>query len=118
MLIRYLAERLSLFAQTSSEDFEDEITDTREEGEQERISVLDSLRRRLVRVDEKKLSPTQRVRYRYLRLMVKHPEWRASQTARESIPEDAAALYERARYSGDSVSPEEAERFAGRTRSL
>lgn len=111
-LMKYLAQRLSMFAHTSTEDFEDEITDTRDDGEQEHISLLDNLRKRLTRVDEKSLTPAQRIRYRYLRLMLKHPEWHASQTARENLPPSAASLYERARYSEENLSAEEAEAFA------
>lgn len=118
LLLKYLAQRLSLFAQSSTEDFEDEITDTRDEGEQERTGMLESLLRRFQRVDERKLSPTERIRYRYLRLLLRHPEWRSSQTARETIPEEAAALYERARYSGEAASQSDAEDFASRIKAL
>lgn len=118
ILVKYLAQRLSQFAQTASEDFEDEVTDTRDEGEKERISLLDSLRRRMIRVDEKQLTPSQRVRYRYLRLMMKHPEWHASQTARETIPTDAAKLYERVRYREDEISTDTADDFAQKLKSL
>jgi len=40
-----------------------------------------------------------------------HPEWSDGSTARENLPEEAAAVYERARYSEHPVSPEEAARF-------
>lgn len=118
ILLRYIAQRLSHYAHSASEDFEDEITDTRDEGERERISLMDTLRRRMLLVDEKKLTPAQRVRHRYLRLMLKHPEWHAGRTARETLPPDAASLYERVRYSEEDVSAEEADAFAQQTKSL
>ena len=118
ILLGYLFDRLAVFSQISSEDFEDEITDTRDEGEKERISLLDKMRRRLARVDEKSLTPNQRVRYRYLRLMMKHPEWHASQTARETIDPASAALYERARYSETDLSAQEADAFSEQIRGL
>lgn len=118
ILVKYLSQRLAHFAQTASEDFEDEVTDTRDEGEKERLSLMDSLRRRMIRVDEKKLTPAQRVRYRYLRMMMKHPEWHVSQTARENLPSDAATLYERVRYSEDEISADAAEDFAQKLKSL
>lgn len=116
ILLRHLAERLSHFARTASEDFEDEITDTRDEGERERTGLMNALRRRMTLVDEKKLTPAQRVRHRYLRLMLKHPEWHAGHTARENLPPEAASLYERVRYSEEEVSAEEADAFAQQTR--
>lgn len=118
ILVKYLAQRLAHFAQTASEDFEDEVTDTRDEGEKEHISLMDNLRRRIARVDEKKLTPAQRVRYRYLRLMMKHPEWHACQTARETLPTDAANLYERVRYNDEEISADTAEDFAQKLKSL
>lgn len=117
-LVKALAKRLALFAQASGEDFVDEVTDTRDEGEQERVSLLGTLKKRLTRVDERKLSPGERVRYRYGRLMAKHSEWAPGQTAREGLPEDAAALYERVRYNGEELSTEEADAFSDKIRRL
>jgi hypothetical protein len=58
------------------------------------------------------MEPGQRVRYRYRRLLKKHPEWTQDKTARENLPEDPAGIYERARYSRDTVTEEEAKQFA------
>ncbi len=118
VLLRYIWGRLSEYAASASEDYEDEITDTREDGERERINVLDRLKKRLAFVDEKKLTPAQRIRYRYLRLMYKHEDWHAGQTARETLPEDAAALYERARYSEHPVTEDDAEKFTSGIRNV
>lgn len=112
VLLKYLWGRLTEYASSASEDYEDEVTDTREDGERERVNILDRLKKRMALVDEKKLTPAQRIRYRYLRLMYKHEDWHAGQTARETLPEDAAALYERARYSDHPVTEADAEKFA------
>lgn len=117
VLLKKLWARLGQYAAMSSEDYDDEITDTREEGERERIDILTQMRQRLIRVDEKKLSPVERIRYRYLRLRLKH-QWQPSATARDTLPEDSARLYERARYSQHPVTEEEAEAFAKNTKSI
>lgn len=111
ILLKFLWARLTEYASSASEDYEDEVTDTREDGERERTNIFDRLKKRMAFVDEKKLTPAQRIRYRYLRLMYKHEDWHAGQTARETLPEDAAALYERARYSEHPVSEDDAEKF-------
>ena len=108
-LLRALAERLALFAAAASEDYVDEITDTREDAG-ERSSLL-RLLHRLDLTDERRLPPGERIRRRYLLLRLRHRDWRASQTARETLPDGAARLYERARYSAHEITEEEAERF-------
>jgi len=118
VLLKYIWGRLSEYAASASEDYEDEITDTREDGERERINVFDRLKKRLAFVDEKKLTPAQRIRYRYLRLLYKHEDWHAGQTARETLPEDAAALYERARYSEHPVTEADAEKFTSEIKNV
>jgi len=112
ILLKYLWGRLNEYAASASEDYEDEVTDTREDGERERVNLLDRLKKRMAFVDEKKLTPVQRIRYRYLRLMYKHEDWHPGHTARETLPEDAAKLYERARYSEHPVTEADAEKFA------
>ena len=47
----------------------------------------------------------------YARLLRKKPQWTSSSTARENLPENAAALYERARYSEHPISSEDADSF-------
>lgn len=113
-LLRYLWERLGKYGSAASEDYEDEVTSTREEEEIERMGLLKRLRR-LAPEDEAGLDPTQRVRSRYRRMM-RRGNWARSSTAREQLPPEAAGLYERARYSGQTLTEEEAERFRERTR--
>lgn len=114
-LVAWAMERLRIFAQAASEDYQDEISDTREGGE--RTSLL---RRRVRRrdplkgVDPAKLPPRERVRFYYLKTWMKRPDWEAGNTARENLPGDAAGIYERARYSLRDVSEAEAEEFGRR----
>ena len=118
-LMAYLYERMKRYATLSSEDYTDEITDVRDvTGERE--TVLSALRKRITtpRVDEKSLSPRERIRYLYSRMRRKHPEWLHSATARESIPESPAELYERARYSEHEITETDAASFHARTKGL
>ena len=114
-LMRYLWEKLSMYSAAVSEDYEDEVTSTRED-DAERESMLSRLRR-FAPEDERGLDATQRVRSRY-RGLKRRKQWETSSTARETLPEEAASLYERARYSGETLSEEEAERFRNVTKKL
>jgi len=111
--LRALLGRIRVhFAQyfaVASQDYVDEITDTREDGGEVSGSLLARIRR--MAVSERGMSPAGRIRHRYRVLLRRHPDWHASRTARENLPEETAALYEAARYSGREVSEEEAERF-------
>lgn len=109
-LLRRIAAHLSRYAAAVSQDYVDEITDTREEGG-EAASLLSRLRSRMSRVSERNMTPTERIRYRYRLLLRRHPDWHVSQTARENLPPEPAALYEAARYSGKEISQEEADQF-------
>ena len=111
-LARRLMNRLGRFAASASEDYEDEIMDTREEETEERLTWAGRLRRQISARGENSLPPRERIRHRYLRLRWKHAEWPDSRTAREAIPPEAASLYERARYSAHELSEAEAEAFA------
>ena len=98
--------------QAASEDYQDEISDTREGGERKRLF------RKFVRkpdplkgIDAAKLPPRERVRFYYLRARLRHPGWVPEQTAREHLPADAAEIYERARYSAHEVRESDASRF-------
>lgn len=105
-------ERMRAFAQAASEDYHDEISDTREGGE--RTSLLKRLTRKrdpLKGIDEKKLTPRERVRFYYLKSRLKHPDWQIDQTARETLNADTAETYEKARYSQHDLSEVEAETF-------
>lgn len=116
LLVRLMAAKLRLYVGAASEDYVDEVSDTRGEEGVERGSLIGRLRRQFSFADEKKMSPVERIRHRYLRLLLRHPEWKGSSTARDNLPDSAAALYERARYSEHPVSGEEAERFAQEAR--
>lgn len=112
LLARYLWQRLNVYMQASSEDYVDEVADTRDGAQAER--ALSRLKRRVQqrRVDEKTLSPRERIRYRYLMHWMKHPEWTPERTARENLSENEAQIYERARYSSHEVTEHDAETFA------
>lgn len=110
-LAKWLWQRMEAFSASVTKDYEDEVTDTRDEAQYEKISPFQRLRQRLARVDESKLSPAQRIRYRYMRLRMKHEEWQPADTVRDTLPEEAAQLYERARYGNQSMSEEEARQF-------
>ncbi len=116
-LLRLIWRKMSRYGASISEDYEDEITDTREEGDVERTSLFSRLRR-FVPEDERGLNPTEQVRSRYRRMKRRHDDWSRANTARETLPNAAAALYEQARYSGKPLSAEEAERFRQDTKKL
>lgn len=114
-LLRYLWEKLGRYSAAVGEDYEDEVTSTRED-DAERESLLGRLRR-FAPEDERGLDATQRVRSRY-RSLKRRRRWTTASTARETLPEEAARLYERARYSGESLTEEEAERFRDATKKV
>ena len=112
-----LMHRLSKYMSTVSEDYEDEITDTREYGEQSR--ARSSRRSRRVAVAESRdMSAGERIRRRYLRLLYKHPEWGRGTTARENLPPETAPLYEQARYSDHPLTDGDAEQFSAGIKGL
>ena len=115
--LRLLFSRMQAYLSAVSEDYVDEVTDTRTDGA-EHSGMLSMLRERMAFVNEKRLAPAERIRYRYRRLLKKHADWHESRTARESLPDDPARRYERARYSGQEITPEEAEQFIQETRNL
>lgn len=117
-LLKKLWALISRYTLAASEDYVDEISDTRDEGGETSPSRRRALRRRLRQINEAELSPTERIRYRYQRLLWKRTEWTHSSTARENLAQENAALYEKARYSSAAISPEEAERFAAYSRTM
>lgn len=116
-LLKLLWARMLRYSAAASEDYEDEITSTRDESDTEREGLLTRLRRS-VPIAEKGGTPAQQVRLRYRQLRRKHADWSAAATARETIPPEAAALYERARYAGHDLTDEEAARFREGTKRL
>ena len=112
---KYLMRITGKYFHAVSEDYVDEITDTRDDQEE---NERREKRRRASALEERRLPPDQRIRYRYLRLMQKHPEWDSGSTARENLPESAAPLYERVRYSPYPVTEEDAQQFAAETKKV
>jgi len=104
--------RLNAYMASSSEDYVDEIADTRDDAEHDRLQRRRKRRLAIKRVDESTLNPQQRIRYRYLQMWLKHPEWTPERTARENLTDVAAQLYERARYSNHEITVQDAEVFA------
>ena len=100
----------------SSEDYVDEVSNTREGGFVDQIRSLRKKRRENVR--ESQLPPRERIRFRYRKLMKKHPKWTSGQTARENLPEELASVYERARYSQHPITEEQAEQFRQNAKKL
>lgn len=93
----------------ATEDYEEEITDIR--GEDQALWRPEKQNRFLGFLQERKLPPGERVRNRYGKLQTKHNDWSASSTARENIPQQAAAVYERARYSDEHITEADAQQF-------
>lgn len=112
---KYLMRIAGKYLHAVSEDYVDEITDTRDDHDE---NDRREKKRRTSILEERKLPPDQRIRYRYLRLMQKHPEWDSGSTARENLPESAAPLYERVRYSPYPVTEEDAQQFAAETKKV
>lgn len=111
-LMKAARESWNLFGKylsAASEDYVDEITDTRDTGSSENIRVRRRIPRRYR--EDPSLPPEEQVRRRYRHLKLTHPEWSPGSTAREKLPKSAAAVYERARYSEHPVSAEEAALF-------
>ena len=111
-LYRALRAHLARYMASASQDYIDEITDTREEGGETSGTLLERIRRNFAFVSERRLSPEARIRYRYRLLLRRHPDWHSSRTARENLAHSAAHLYEQARYSGQAMSGEQADQFA------
>lgn len=109
--LRRMMASLGKFASQVSEDYIDEVTDTREDISPEKTERKKGVSR-LPIPEPRNLAPAEKIRFRYQRLMRKHPEWDAGSTARENLPENMAALYERARYSQHPVTEEDAAAFS------
>lgn len=116
-LLKRLWGLLERYAAAVSEDYQDEITDTRMDSDGQRISG--SRRQRLRKTDRKgPMNPGEDIRHRYQRLLRRHRDWTPDTTARENIPEEMAALYEQARYSHHAPTEAEAEQFRSGTKGL
>lgn len=115
-LARFVLNRLQHYTAAVTEDYEDEITDTRQEEADRSINLL---RRRLDRrTAVYPDTPAGEIRRSYARLLRAHKAWSAGSTARENLPENAASLYERARYSTHPITKQDAGAFQEETRHL
>lgn len=112
--VRYVKYRMREYAKNASAEYDDEITDTREEGMQRQTLHA---RLRMRRTLPRDATPAARIRFTYAQLLRRHPEWAGSATARETLRDDAATLYERARYSAHPITDEDAQRFVRHARS-
>ena len=106
---KLLGSGLQKYMQAVSEDYVDVITDTRDGKKKWK---------KLSAVSMRKLTPAGRIRYRYGQLMRKHPEWAKGSTARENLPEAAAVVYERVRYSSYPAGEADARKFAEETKKV
>ena len=112
-----LLKRLAQYTAAVSEDYVDEITLTREFDIREKIKTIH--KQNLLRLrDERKMSPEEQVRYRFQRLMTRHPEWSPGATAREKLKPFEAELYEKVRYSEMQVSQEDADHFRNAVKNI
>lgn len=99
-----------------TEDFLDEVSDTRQKNEAWETEKRDPAEKKIRKPRLfGRMSPVQQIRYRYRQLSQKHPEWRAHNTARENLPDPAAVLYEEARYSAHPISAADAAEFKKKT---
>ena len=108
--LKKLLGTMSRFAAAVGEDYEEEITDIRDRDSLGKTRFSNGRRIRLA--EELRMTPRQKIRHRYWKLLRKHPDWADSTTARENLPEQTASYYERARYSNDTMTEEDARQFA------
>ena len=109
---KMLVQKLLDGASTVAEAFEDEVTDTREENAERSLEIAEKQKQTVFM----RFTPAEKIRHRYRNLQAKNPKWLQSSTARENLPEEAAALYEKARYSSHPVTEQDAENFKSKTR--
>ena len=64
------------------------------------------------------MTPVEKIRYRYLRMLIKHPQWAPGTTPREKLPQDLASVYEAVRYGGYVATEEEAAAFTSGTKHI
>lgn len=110
-LCRKLKDRLLRYLEAAGEGYTDEISDLRKEKEDSSAAKRKKRPSRRFFKEERGLSPEEKVRFRYAKLVYEHPEWSPANTARENLPEGASALYERVRYGEGKATEEEAENW-------
>lgn len=107
--LRRLIARLYRLSSSISEDYVDEVSDTRGENSEKRQTVLSTLKN--AKAAAYPDTPQGAVRRGYARLLRRNPGWSKSSTARENLNRHAASIYEKARYSTHTVTQEEANQF-------
>lgn len=112
-MLKALGDRMN----EGGEDYEDEITDTREDGIGDQSGKTRRGRGRRL-WNELGLPPGEKIRYRFRVLLRRHPEWTDGTTAREKLPEEVAGLYEKVRYGDRPVTEAEAKTFRSETKNL
>lgn len=112
LLVKLKAYLLSYMA-SASQDYVDEISDTRKTNENKQYLFFRRKRKRAYRQD---MSNAEKIRYAYGVMIDRHPEWKESATAREQLGANAA-LYEKVRYAEKEASAEEADSFSRLTHS-
>lgn len=115
-LLRSLFDAINADEDSELTDYTDEIYDLR--GSQPKRlafakNILDN-----APWNTRNLSPRQQIRSRYRHLLKKHPQWQPSHTAREQLPDGLAAYYERARYTDQELTVEDADAFADGVKGL
>lgn len=113
-LVRYLDKRLRSYLNSVTEDYIDEVTDTRENPDH--VQRRTKKERALYPFEVGKLSPNQRIRYRYRQLMRQNPQWSKGNTPRENLSDAAASVYEAVRYGEETANDADAKRFAEETK--
>lgn len=113
-LVRYLNKKLRSYLNTVTEDYIDEVTDTRDDPD--RVQRRAQKGRSLSPLELSKLSPNQRIRYRYRQLMRKNPQWTKGSTPRENLNDTAASVYEAVRYGEQTANDADARKFTEETK--
>lgn len=99
---------LSNYMKSTSMDYTDEISDTRESRER---SVATLFRRKKKRPYSDEMTDSEKVRYTYGVMMDHHPDWNESETVRDRLDVQNASIYEKVRYAEREATAEEAESF-------
>ena len=113
ILARKIGRQTHNYLQAVSEDYIDEITDTRDGANP---ASRETKEKKLSAAQIRKLTPTEQIRYRYRLLLGKHPQWTAGSTARENLGENTAVIYEAVRYGGKEATEADARQFDDETK--
>lgn len=110
IFLNWLFRRLQNYVGSATEEYTDELENTRTEGEKH-FSPGRHYRHRIPRREEEALPSRERIRRRYAIARARHPEWPQSHTARQTLNEESARIYERARYSSHPITEEDVRHF-------